>query len=59
MNIKAICVDPDNSLHTVRVTVVATEWLEDHLMALVIDVYGHFKHLPLSELQVIDNKYLP
>lgn len=59
MNIKAVWYDPDYSCRLLSVTIVATEWIDGNLMALTIDTSGHFKHLPINELQVIDDKYLP
>ena len=59
MNIIAIWRDPDSVYLNKRVTIVNTEWLYGRLQALVIDLNGYFKHVPINELQVIDESYLP
>ena len=59
MNIKAVWKDPDRCYHTERVVIVGTEWRGDILTALVVDVNGYFKCIPINELLVTDKNYLP
>lgn len=59
MNIKAIWKDPDSLYRVEKVTIINIDRLDGVATALVVDKSGHMKYLRLSELEVIDDKYLP
>ena len=60
MNIKAIWTDSDYiTPKTETVTIVSIEWINGKPAAWCINKYGQIYYRYLSDLQVIDEEYLP